>query len=152
MRHPMSARMVRKTSLLTFALAFAAALSYADPTPASPAPPNAGLVAPLSRGETLDLPPLDDRVPRPEAFLGYPLGARFTSWDRIVAYLEALDTASTKVKMWEYGRSYEGRPLKLVAVSSPENLERLDEIRKDVLRLADPASLSAAERERIVRR
>jgi hypothetical protein len=148
----MSARMVRKTSLLTLALAFAAALCHADPTPASPALPNAGLVAPLSRGETLDLPPLDDRLPRPEAFLGYPLGTRFTSWDRIVAYLEALDTASTKVKMWEYGRSYEGRPLKLVAVSSPENLERLEEIRKDVLRLADPASLSASERERLVRR
>jgi hypothetical protein len=148
----MSARMVRKTSLLALALAFAAALCHADPTPAAPAPSNAGLVAPLSRGETLDLPPLDDRLPRPEAFLGYPLGARFTSWDRIVAYLEALDTASAKVKMWEYGRSYEGRPLKLVAVSSPENLERLDEIRKDVLRLADPATLSAAERERIVHR
>ena len=54
--------------------------------------------------------------------------------------------------MWEYGHSYEGRPLKLVAVSSPENLERLEEIRKDVLRLAEPAALSAAERERIVRR
>jgi hypothetical protein len=148
----MSARMVRKTSLLTLVLALAAALCYADPTPAAPAPPNAGLVAPLSRGETLDLPPLDDRLPRPEAFLGYPLGARFTSWDRIVAYLEALDTASAKVKMWEYGRSCEGRPLKLVAISSPENLERLDEIRKDVLRLAEPASLGASERERIVRR
>ena len=90
--------------------------------------------------------------PRPEAFLGYPLGARFTSWDRIVAYLEALDAASPRVKMWEYGHTYEGRPLKLLAVSAPENLERLEEIRKDVLRLADPAGLSAAEKERILRR
>ncbi len=143
----MSARMVRKTSLLTLALALVAALSYAQPAPA-----NAGLIAPLSRGESLDLPPLDERVPRPEAFLGYPLGARFTSWDRIVAYLETLDAASARVKMWEYGHSYEGRPLKLVAVSAPENLERLEEIRKDVLRLAEPAALSTAERERIVRR
>src|ERR1700759_461800 len=145
MRPHMSARMVPRTLLLTLALALSAALaSAAEPTPA---PPNAGLVAPLTRGETLDLPPLDDHLPRPEAFLGYPLGARFTSWDRIVAYLEALDAASSKVKMWEYGHSYEGRPLKLVAVSSPENIDRLEEIRKDVLRLADPAALSAGERE-----
>ena len=48
------------------------------------------------------------RLPRPEAFLGYPLGARFTSWDRIVAYLEALDAASPRVKMWEYGQHLRG--------------------------------------------
>jgi zinc carboxypeptidase len=145
----MSFNRVRKTSLLTLALALAAALSHAETTPATAPPP---LVAPLSRGETLDLPPLDEHVPSPAAFLGYPLGTRFTSWDRIVSYLEALDEASPRVKMWEYGHTYEGRPLKLLAVSAPENLERLEEIRKDVLRLADPAASSAAERERILRR
>ena len=100
----MSFHRVRKTSLLTLALAFAAALSHAETTPAAVSQ-NHPLVAPLSRGETLDLPPLDEHVPSPAAFLGYPLGARFTSWDRIVAYLEALDTASTRVKMWEYGHT-----------------------------------------------
>jgi zinc carboxypeptidase len=135
--------MVRKTSLMTLALAFAAALSLAQ---------TAGLVAPLSRGETLDLPPLDERIPRPDAVLGYPLGARFTSWDRIVSYLEALDAASPQVKMWEYGRTYEGRPLKLVAVSTPENIERLEEIRQDVQRLAAGSGLAPGEKDRIVRR
>src|SRR6185312_8086227 len=104
-----------------------------------------------SHGETLDLPALDERVPRPETVLGYPLGSRFTSWDRIVAYLEALDAASAKVKMWEYGHTYEGRPLKLVAISSPENIERLDEIRANLQRLADPGALSGSERERLLR-
>jgi len=111
---------VRKTSLLTLALALSAALAFAESAPSAPQAP--GPVAPLSRGEVLDLPPLDERVPSPAAFLGYPLGARFTSWDRIVAYLEALDAASPRVKMWEYGHTYEGRPLKLLAVSAPENL------------------------------
>ncbi|HTG32681.1 MAG TPA: M14 metallopeptidase family protein [Thermoanaerobaculia bacterium] len=151
-------KMVLRTWLLTLALAFffimsTAALSFAQPAPpAAAGPRNTGLLAPLSRGETLDLPALDDRLPRPEAFLGYPLGSRFTSWDRIVAYLETLDAASPRVTMWEYGRTYEGRPLKLLAVSAPENLERLEEIRKDSLRLADPAAASADERERTLRR
>ncbi len=150
--------MLRKTSLLTLALALAATLALAQaPGPGSgptsrPAAGAPGLLAPLSHGETLDLPPLDERLPRPEAVLGYPLGARFTPWDRIVAYLEALDAASPRVKMWEYGRTYEGRPLKLVAISSPENIERLDEIRSNVQRLADPSGLSASERERLLRR
>ncbi len=137
--------MVRKTSLLSLALALAATLAMAQGQPAA-------LVAPLSRGETLDLPQLDERIPRPEAVLGYPLGARFTSWDRIVFYLEALDAASTRVKMWEYGHSYEGRPLKLLAVSMPENLERLEEIQADVQRLGAGSGLGAGERDRLVRR
>lgn len=142
--------MVRKTSLLTLALTFAAALSWAETAPPQEAAPS--WLAPLSRGETLDLPQLDERLPRPDTFLGYPLGGRFSSWDRITAYLEALDAASPRVKAWEYGRTYEGRPLKLVAVSTPANIERLDEIREDVLRLAEPAGLSAGERERLLRR
>jgi hypothetical protein len=146
--------MVRKTSMPKLALALAVALSLPSLAAAqAPAPRASALIAPLSHGETLDLPaPLDERVPRPDAFLGYPLGARFTSWDRIVAYLEALDAASPRVKMWEYGKTYEGRPLKLVAVSTPENIERLEEIRKEALRLAEPAGLSSEDRDRIARR
>ncbi len=146
--------MVRKTSILTLALAFTAALSIAIADTEGPqAPPAPALMAPLSRGETLDLPqPLDGKIPRPDSFLGYPLGARFTSWDRIVAYLEALDAASDRVTMWEYGKTYEGRPLKLLALSTPANLERLEEIRGNVQRLADPVGLAAGERDRIVRK
>lgn len=142
--------MLRKTSSLTLALALAATLSLAQAE--GPAARTGAILAPLSHGETLDLPSLDERLPRPEAVLGYPLGARFTSWDRIVAYLEALDAASPRVKMWEYGRTYEGRPLKLLAISSQENIERLEEIRGNVQRLAEPSGLGGGERDRLVRR
>lgn len=111
-----------------------------------------GLIAPLSAGETLDLPAVDERVPRPDAFLGYPLGARFTHWDRIVSYLEQVAAASPRVKMWEYGRTYEGRPLMLVAISSPANIQRLEEIRQDHQRLADTTNVPEPERDRIAAR
>jgi hypothetical protein len=119
--------------------------------PVAAAPPASGaLFAPLSAGETLELPPLDERVPRPEAFLGYPLGERFTPWSRIQAYLDALAAASPRVKVWTYGETYEGRPLKLVALGSPESLAHLEALREEHLRLADPGALSRAERERLV--
>lgn len=121
------------------------------PRPAD-APAPAGLVAPLSGGESLALPPLDERVPRPDAVLGYAVGSRFTHQARIAGYLEALAAASPRVKVWEYGRTYEGRPLQLAAISTPENIARLDEIRRQRLRLADPAGLSASEREKLIRR
>ncbi|HYL06290.1 MAG TPA: M14 family metallopeptidase, partial [Thermoanaerobaculia bacterium] len=116
------------------------------------APAPEGLLAPLSNADAVELPPLDERVPRPDAVLGYPVGSRFTHWERIAAYFDALAAASPRVKVWEYGRTYEGRPLKLVAITSPENLARLDEIRAERLRLADPESLSEGERERLEKR
>jgi hypothetical protein len=116
----------------------------------TPAPE--GLLAPLSNADVVELPPLDERVPRPDAVLGYPVGSRFTHWERIAAYFDALAAASPRVKVWEYGRTYEGRPLKLAAIASPENLARLDEIRSQRLRLADPEALSDGERERLLKR
>jgi hypothetical protein len=143
--------MVRKISLLAAALWLGAALSLhaAAATASDTAAP--GLLAPLSKGEALDLPAVDERVPRPDAVLGYPLGSRFTHWDRMVDYLGQVAAASPRVKMWEYGRTYEGRPLQLLAISSPENLARLEEIRRDHLRLADPGSLSEGEKDRMTR-
>ena len=112
----------------------------------------ASLIAPLSAGEKLEFPAVDEKVPRPDAFLGYPLGERFTHWDRIVAYLEQVAAASPRVKTWEYGRTYEGRPLMLVAISSPANIQRLEEIRQEHQRLADTTNLPDAERDRLASR
>ncbi|MEP7011152.1 MAG: M14 family metallopeptidase [Acidobacteriota bacterium] len=110
------------------------------------------VLAPLGQGERLDLPPLDPRIPRPDEILGAPLGAKFNHWERILAYLGALDAASDRVELSDYGRTEEGRRLVLLAISSPGNLAKLEEIQRDHQRLADPGSLSAAERERLIAR
>jgi len=134
--------MLRTLWFLSAALAWSTAIFATD----------APLVAPLSKGEALDLPAaFDEKVPRPEAVLGYPLGSRFTHWDRMIDDLEKVAAASPRVKMWSYGRTYEGRPLQLLAISSPENLARLQEIRQDHLRLADPGALPEGEKDRLTR-
>ncbi len=112
-------------------------------SPDRPAP--ADLLAPLSGGGAVALPELDPAVPSPAAFLGYPLGTRFTHHQRILEYLRRLAEASPRVAMWQYGESYEGRPLTLVAISTPENIARLDAIRSEHLRLADPRAMDDAE-------
>jgi Zinc carboxypeptidase len=150
---------MRKQQLLAVAAAALTALAAAAESPGQPPrqeaawlPAPSGLLAPLSSGERVELPPLDERVPRPDAVLGYPVGSRFSHWYRIAAYLDALAAASPRVKVWEYGRTYEGRPLKLVAITSAENQARLEEIREQRLRLAEPQGLSAGERERLAKR
>ncbi|HEX4953414.1 MAG TPA: M14 family zinc carboxypeptidase [Thermoanaerobaculia bacterium] len=111
------------------------------------APP---LLAPVSVGEALPLPEVDPDVVSPSRFLGYPLGSRFTHVSEALAYLRALAAASPRVAIWSYGESYEGRPLTLVAVSAPENIDRLEEVRDRHQRLIWAAGLTQAEQEALV--
>lgn len=77
------------------------------------------------------------QTPSPEQFLGYKPGERFTPHYRILAYFEAAARANPQnIQLRYYGDSYEGRPLVLAFVSAPENLQRLDSIRINNLRLA----------------
>ncbi len=133
-------------SALAGAQAAAGAQAPGDAAPLPPVVPSA-LMAPLSAGEQVALPPLDPEVPSPASFLGYPLGGRFTHYSGVLAYLQRLAEASPRVAIRPYGETYEGRPLELVAISSPENIERLEEIRLRHLRLAAPASLAPEEQE-----
>jgi hypothetical protein len=87
------------------------------------------LVAPLSDGTQLDLPEVVEDLPAPPEVLGYPLGTRFTHWAEVVGYLERLAAASPRVTISEYGRTWEGRPLVLLAISSPANIARLESVR-----------------------
>ncbi len=92
----------------------------------------------------------DPAVPTPEGMLGHRIGARFTRHHARVEYAKALAAASDRVRFTEYGRSHQSRALVTMTISSPENLERLDEILAANLELADPANLSDARRREIV--
>jgi len=83
---------------------------------------------------------LDPAIPTPEAFLGYSIGSQYTRHDQVVAYLKELDRLSDRITVEEIGRTYEGRPLLAVIVTSPANQGRLEELRKAHAALADPSA------------
>lgn len=73
----------------------------------------------------------------PDAFLGYKLGTKFTRHSQIVNYFTAVAAANpSMVKLEKYGQTYEGRDLMLAFIASPENLQKLESIRINNLRLA----------------
>ena len=59
-------------------------------------------------------------------------------------YFETVAAASDRVELVDAGPTTEGRRLIAAIVSSPENIERLEEIRANSLRLADPRTLDEA--------
>ena len=75
--------------------------------------------------------------PAPEAFLGYPIGERFTPHHRIVGYFEELDRQSPRMSLEKIGESWEGRPLLLAAITSEANQAALESIRSRVARIAE---------------
>lgn len=76
----------------------------------------------------------------PEEFLGYKIGSRYTPHWKIVNYFNyvAANTPAT-MKLQQYGETNEARPLLLAFVSSTDNMQRLDAIRMNNLRLANLA-------------
>lgn len=79
--------------------------------------------------------PIFAQNPTPESFLGYPLGSRFSFHYRIADYVRTLaEKNPDRVKLIPYGSSYEGRPLLVTVVASPENLAQIETIRTDNLK------------------
>ncbi|WP_231427027.1 M14 family metallopeptidase [Pedobacter sp. Leaf250] len=77
------------------------------------------------------------QIKSPDEFLGYELGSHFTPHHKVVDYFKQTASSSPKnIKLIEYGKTNEGRPLIVVAISSPENISRLEQIRSNNLKLA----------------
>jgi len=76
-------------------------------------------------------------VPSPEQFLGYKVGTRFTPHWKLLSYFKTVaDAVPNMVKIEKYGETYEGRDLEVAYIAMPENLQKLDAIRLNNLRMA----------------
>ena len=96
--------------------------------------------------------PYDSSVPRPETLLHYGPGERITNYrDQERVILGIAEKAKARVKVIEFGQSVERRPLRVIAISSPQNIDRLEEIRKDhaaiAMGVADEATVKTFYRE-----
>jgi hypothetical protein len=92
----------------------------------------------------------DPSIPPPSETLGFRVGDRAAFPDEILNVFETLADASPKAKLFEYARTYEGRPAIYIAISSEENMARLDSIRANLARLGDPRGLSDSDADRLV--
>jgi len=100
------------------------------------------------------LPPAshDPNVATFEKVLGFGWGEEITDPEQVARYAQALAaSAAGRVRLLEYGRSTEGRPLVLLVLGSPENLARFDAIEADLARLGDPRSLPEAQAEKLIK-
>jgi hypothetical protein len=133
------ARGLRAASLAsTLLLAGAAAQDLPKPAPS----PLAGLdyTEPFFPGATYD-----QNVPTPSSVLGFDVGSKPATPAQIEAVLKALAARSPRCRLFAYGHTHEGRTLYYLVIASEANIRRLDALKADYAKLADPRRVTRAE-------
>jgi hypothetical protein len=92
----------------------------------------------------------DEAITHPDKILGFPVGERVASPTQIAEAVNVWGEQSTRLKVVEYAKSHEGRPLFAVFISSPRNLQRLDEIQADITKLADARGINDRKANSII--
>ncbi|NIP60810.1 MAG: peptidase M14 family protein, partial [Gemmatimonadetes bacterium] len=106
----------------------------------------------LSPSPVAVAPAAAQEIQSPEEFFGFRMGTegRLASWDELAEYYRALGEASPRLRVVEMGPSTLGHPFLALFISSPENLARLDDLRRLNATLADPRGASDAEMEEAI--
>ncbi|MSV32062.1 MAG: peptidase M14, partial [Bryobacterales bacterium] len=88
----------------------------------------------------------------PEAHFGHRMGADYKvlDWDKVVSYFAALEKSSDRLRVREYGKTSEGRPMIYAIIAAPETLKNLPRYQQIQKKLADPRLTPAQEAEALI--
>src|SRR5947209_11674324 len=88
-------------------------------------------------------------VPTPESHFGHKIGAdrELLDWNKVVSYFQLLAKSSDRIRVAEYGRTADNRPLIVATIAEPETLRKLDRYKEIQRRLADTRHTTPAEAE-----
>lgn len=79
----------------------------------------------------------DQTIPKPQEIIGHEVGEWHVSHDKLVFYMQALAKASDRITIENKGQTFEGRPLLLLTVTTPQNHQNIATIRQDHLALTE---------------
>ena len=106
------------------------------------------LFSPYLKAQDLDLAyylpqhkTYDPNIPTPEDIVGHQVGQWHITHDKLVGYMTALAASSDRLSLEQRGTTFEGRPLVLLTITSPENHRQIDQIRQDHAALTEAKGL-----------
>lgn len=77
------------------------------------------------------------QIPTPESVIGHKVGEWHVTHDKLVAYMRVLAKSSNRFTIEERGKTFEGRPLILLKITSPNNQNNIESIRLNHLKLTE---------------
>ncbi len=72
----------------------------------------------------------NDKIPTPKEIIGHQVGEWHVTHDKLVEYMKVLAKSSDRITLEDRGKTFEGRPLLLLTITSPNNHSRIDDIRQ----------------------
>ena len=112
-----------------------------------------------SATDFFDISSFDPAIPEPEQVIDLPAGLsavshdpldpysqqireKVTSHSQLLSYMQKLAALSDRITLTPCGKSYEGRTLFYMTITSPANHKKLDEIKALNAKLNDPRKLT----------
>lgn len=92
----------------------------------------------------------NQNIPTPESVIGHQVGKWHVTHDKLVQYMYALAEASDRITIENRGKTFEDRPLLLLTITSPENHQRIDNIRQEHIAATESNSVNTANMSIVV--
>ena len=79
----------------------------------------------------------ESNIPTPKEIIGHEVGEWHVSHDKLVQYMYALAEASDRVTIEDRGKTFEGRPILLLTITSKNNQSNIDKILDNHKKITD---------------
>ncbi len=79
----------------------------------------------------------NESIPTPESVIGHQVGKWHVTHDKLIQYMEVLAKSSDRITIENRGFTYEDRPLILLTITSKENHQNIDKIKKEHKEISD---------------
>ncbi len=79
-------------------------------------------------------------IPTPKEIIGHEVGEWHITHDKLMFYMQTLAKVSDRITLEERGKTFEGRNLLLLTITSPKNQNNLEQIRQEHLSLTEKES------------
>jgi hypothetical protein len=89
-------------------------------------------------------------IPTPESIVGHQVGEWHITHDKLAQYMYALAESSDRITIENRGSTFEGRPLLLLTITSPQNHQNLETIRQAHISATESNSANVENRPIVV--
>ena len=93
---------------------------------------------------------LNESIPKPHEIIGYNVGDWHISHDKLIQYMYALSESTDRITVENRGKTFEGRPLILLTITSEKNHSNIDEIISNHQKITKSDENISIEKEPIV--
>ena len=85
-----------------------------------------------------------NKVPTPKSVVGHEVGEWHITHDKLTEYMKVLARSSDRISIENRGTTFEGRPLLLLTITSPNNQQNIERIRERHIAATDDNSIDVS--------